>query len=207
MRRTSWVLGTTLAATAILFAGCAPPGEGSGEQEESPVGPGDSTVQDVGNTECLVGAWELDVQLYAEDALRTQMSTMPVSDPIGGGTRTLRFEESGLFSIESVDFTLTYTITVPGAVTLTPTVTTNEFYTGEWGWAGDAEQDELEFGDVRPVEDPTVTTTGPDGAELPGQVPVPTPVVAEDIPIRAICDGDRLQIDGPVPSLWYRAAG
>jgi hypothetical protein len=191
-----------LTAGAVTLSACTP--SGGSEQEESPVGSGDSTVQDVGDTECLVGKWSMDVQLYAEDALRTQLSGAPVYDPIGGGSRVLIFEESGNFDFESVDFTLTYTIAVDD-ITITATTTTNEHYSGTWGWAGDSETDELEFGDVGDVSDPSVTVTDPSGAPLPGVDPAPTPAITEGIPTRTICDGDTLQIDGPVPSVWVRA--
>lgn len=187
-------------AGALTLSACTAAGE---PQEESPVGPGDSTVQDVGDTDCLVGKWSMDVQAYAESALETQLTGQPVSNPIGGGSRVLNFTPNGLFTLDSTDFTLTYTISA-GGVEITPTFTTNESYSGEWGWAGDAERDELEFGEVGAVGDPTVTATDPTGAPLPGVDPVPTPVIAEDIPIGAVCDARTLMIDGPVPSIWFR---
>lgn len=203
MRRTGAFAGLALAA-AVALIGCAPPGEGSGVQEDA-APPSDETADDTANQgglniPCFVGEWSLDVQGYAEAAAEAQMSTFPIHTPVGTGERLLVLYENGQADLYDFDFTVQYTIEVPEF-----TLTFNETWNGgpsvaDWGSDGTVDG-AISFSRWSDGSQHSIFTS--EGVEVPvgvgGSEPLPS-----DTPIPAECEADVLEIDGPVPSIWYR---
>lgn len=178
----------TLAATALLLAGCT----ASGGTPES-----DPDVPPAADAPCIVGTWQLDVADYAA---QSEAFVLGLGLPIEGfgmtGAGTIAFTADGLVA---TDINLTTTGTIVAGDTMVP-LNQPSAYSGSGDWSAGATDDTIDLANWANVPDPDVPVS-PDGPPVPA-------IDYTDIPtVTASCSANDLVLQGPdapLSALWHR---
>ncbi|UTT61733.1 hypothetical protein [Microcella humidisoli] len=188
-----------LVASTILLAACTV-GGGSGAPQE-PAAPEESEPQQpvdgLGDTDCVVGTWALDIvdyRLQAENYLLGLGVPITEFDLLGGQTLTIT-QDGGL----GVETNLrTSGVIVAGDSAVPVSVTTVESASAEWGWdATSPSGGLLEVVDWRVIDSESVG----DGLDV-----APPRFEGQDAFLLVDCDAETmlLQGGGPLTALFQR---
>lgn len=181
LRRASALIG--LFAMSLLLTACAHESETADRSIPGGSAGGESldAALDMagGNTACLLGDWELQTDLYTEDAFEWTLSQGVQIDSLQiSGSYTLHVLEDGIDIVSMLQ--------TDGVVRGIP-VTSHDHYTGsgEWWW-----EDALD-------SSITISEWHYDGAGPSSEAGPPVIDPLSGQPIRIACDGDTMLISGP----------
>ncbi len=189
-----------IAMTATLVTGCSGTAPGDPDDPAPAESDPQQPVDGVGDTDCVVGRWALDVDNYRSQSESYLLGLgIPITefDMLGG--QTLTTTEDGLLA---VDTNIRSTgVLVAGDVSVPISVITVESATAEWGWdATSPNGGLLEVAEWQVVETST-ESEGADGFEL-----APPRFDGENQTLLVDCDAQNmlLQGGGPLSALFVR---